>query len=220
MPFLMPRELYHKHLPKMVGQRIKRVQLICVTQKQMNIRVEHVFWIQLDYTVSLHWKTQRSQCLFKPSAVLWAMESNVRWSVEEGLLFAASMLPLTTRSGHSTTNPMATKCTHREHNSNFARHSVSRWSKRVATQIQSLQSREPWKDLWRQLAELVVSQIQSLQSREPWKDLWRQLAELVVSQIQSLQSREPRKDLWRQLAELVMIQFQSELRKDLWRQLA
>ena len=54
MPFLMPRELYHKHLPKMVGQRIKRVQLICVTQKQMNIRVEQVFWIQLDYTVSLH----------------------------------------------------------------------------------------------------------------------------------------------------------------------
>ena len=70
MPFLMPLELYHKHLAKMVGPWIRRVQLICVTQKQMNIRAEQVFWIQLDYTVSLHWKTQRSQCLFKPSAVL------------------------------------------------------------------------------------------------------------------------------------------------------
>ena len=49
MPFLTPVELYHRHLPKMAGQRIKqRVQLICATKQQMNIRVEQVFWIQLE----------------------------------------------------------------------------------------------------------------------------------------------------------------------------
>ena len=59
------------------------------------------------------------------SAVLWAMESMQKWSVDEGLLFATSMLPLTTTSAHSKINLMATKYKHREHNSNFARHSVS-----------------------------------------------------------------------------------------------